>query len=285
MYAASPPASQDTRPEACRCALCVEPFLAGTTLMVCYHCGAAVHVRCLADRMLGEAGGDASESEVIPSEGLCWAPACARRLLWSRLVKGVQAYRPRSAACSSLEDEVSEDRTTVEGGRSGDMTVDGGGPLVWRVDDSSDDEDDEGGGDALREDGGGWSGSASRDNEETEEEEEEEGESDDDEFWKLSGYSQGGRAGGVVQQTGRISPCMGESERGSGPSRLPAVGRTQGEKSRKGEHVPVVDSSDRPDSDDGDSDGDSDGVDQEGGTQQSPPRLPLADRLRLRRDG
>lgn len=240
---ASPPASQERRPEtSSRCALCVQPFFVGVTLMACYHCGAAAHVRCLAGRMLGEAGGD--ESEVIPSEGLCWAPACARRLLWSRLVKGVQAYRPRASA-STLEGEDPED-TPVDVG-SGGLVVDGG-PLVWRVDDSSDDDEDDdedgdgddggGAGDesgcdseqAARGDWGDWSGvSASRAGETAEEEGEDEGDSEDDEFWKLSGRSQGSRAGGAGRKR-QIAASRGESGRECRPCRppspSPAVGGT-----------------------------------------------------------
>lgn len=242
--------------------------------MVCYHCGAAVHVRCLADRMLGEAGGG-DETEVIPSEGFCWAPACARRLLWSRLVKGVQVYRPRStSSSSSLEDEDY---------RSGGMTF-GGGPLVWRVDDSSDDEGDEGGGDdsggdsehAARGDGGWSGGSASRDNEETEEDEE----SEDDGFWKLGGgYSQGRQAGGTGQTKHAPSRKGGSGQ--CRPSPLPAGGRAQAAKSERGEHASfvLVDTSDQNDSDSSSSVGGNLGRE----TQQSPSSLPLAERLRLRR--
>ncbi|CAN0550452.1 unnamed protein product, partial [Ectocarpus sp. 8 AP-2014] len=85
--------SQEERLEAqrlSRCALCVESFCAGAMLMSCYHCGASVHVRCLADRMLRDAGDDVRE--LIPSEGNCWVPACSRRLLWSRLVKEAGGY-------------------------------------------------------------------------------------------------------------------------------------------------------------------------------------------------
>eukprot|EP00903_Cladosiphon_okamuranus_P015939 g14723.t1 len=286
---APPPASPENRAEACTCALCVQRFLAGAALMVCYHCGAAAHVRCLADRMLGEAGaGD--ESEVIPFEGPCWAPACARRLLWSRLVKGVQEYRPRSSRPSG--DEVAE-VTPVEGG-SGDVTVEGG-PLVWRVDDSSDDDDDDddgeggSGGDesgcdsehAGREYGGGWScDSASRDNGDTQEEEEEQdGESADD-FWKLSGCcSHGNRARGRTAQTKRVPASRGGSGRECKLPQSPGVGRTQEAKSRKGvqDSVVLVDStSDRRDSENIGSEGG------DGETQPSPLRLPLAERLRLR---
>eukprot|EP00752_Nemacystus_decipiens_P012678 g11231.t1 len=190
IYAPPPPSQENLLKARSRCALCVQPFLAGAALMACYHCGAAAHVRCLADRMLGEAEVEGDESEVIPSEGRCWAPACARRLLWSRLVKGVQAYRPRSR---SLEGDENPEGRAVEGG-SGDVSVDGG-PLVWRVDDGSDDDDDEdddeggGAGDesgcdsehARREaDDGCWSSSsAPRANEETGEDD---GDSEDDEF-------------------------------------------------------------------------------------------------------
>ena len=293
------PASPENRPEACRCALCVQPFLAGAALMVCYYCGAAAHVRCLAGRMLagnGGAGGGGDESEVIPSEGPCWVPACARRLLWSRLVRGVQGYRPRSGS-GRPEDEEPEDAPVADG--SGDATVDDGGPLVWRVDDSSDDDgdddddQDEGGGGgadnhsgcdselAARGDGGGWSGgSAARDYGETQEdEEEEEGESEDDDFWKLSGCPQGSRAGGGTGQTRRVSASRGGSVRESRSSPSPAAGRMQAEKSRNSgqNSVVLVDST---------SDRHSSSSDSEGGggeNQQSPPRLPLAERLRLRR--
>ena len=293
---ASPPASQERLPEACsRCGLCARPFVVGMTLMACYHCRAAAHVRCLAGRMLFEAGGD--ESGVIPCEGLCWAPACARRLLWSRLVKNVQAYRPRSST-SGLEDEGPEDAPMGVG--SGGVAV-GDGPLVWRVDDSSDDDDHDDGDDedaerggagddsgcdseqAVLEDGGGWSGgSASRANGKTEEEEEEdEGDSEDDEFWELGGCSQGRRAGGT-EQTRRIAASRGESQRENRPSSSPpAVGRTQRPKPRKCEQdaVVVVDASDRNSSDKG---SDCEGGDQGSTTPQSPPTLPLAERLRLR---
>lgn len=277
---ASPSASQERAPpEAHRCDLCAKPFLVPAALMVCYHCDAAAHVRCLADRMLVEAGGDGSE--VIPSEGRCWAPACARRLLWSRLVKGVRAYRPRS---SGLEDQVPEDTPVESECGSGDVTVDEG-PLVWRVDDSSDDEDgehDDSGCDSehvVREDGGGWSGgSVSRNDRESGEEEEE-----DDEFWKLSGCSQGRRGGGIGQSR-RIPKARGESGRECKPSPLP-FGRTQAATSRKcgkgQDSVEVGDTSDRRDSDSSDCEG----GDHRREAQESPPRLPLAERLRLRRLG
>ncbi|CAM9123640.1 unnamed protein product, partial [Laminaria digitata] len=92
MYASSLPVSQEMeRLKAMRvpgtgttCKVCTEPFGIGEAVMSCHHCGTPAHVRCLAERMLRDAG---DESEVIPSEGVCLVPACGRRLLWSRLVK------------------------------------------------------------------------------------------------------------------------------------------------------------------------------------------------------
>lgn len=311
---ASTPSSQEERMDALRdrggeCALCAESFLAGENLMLCYHCGAATHVRCLADRMLREAGADASE--VIPSEGSCWAPACARRLLWSRLVKGVQVYRLTVSPSGAPEDEA----RGGDGDGGGGASI-GDGPLVWRVDDSSGDEEEDeeegGGGDdsdcdsersAMREDGGrgGWSsGAASKDlvssnadrgaGKEVEEEEEDD-DDDDDGFWDLgegrcSQAKRGGGQGGSGQAR-RVPPCGGGSaRRGRQTSASLAVGRQGVEKSPPcdGQHVSLVESaSERHDSDSGSSSG-GDG-DQDGDAEKSPPRLPLAERLRLRRLG
>ena len=310
----STPSSPEKRMEAlqdrggAKCALCAESFRAGENLMLCYHCGAAAHVRCLACRMLREAGGGDSESEaeregeVIPSEGLCWAPACARRLLWSRLVKGAQPYRPRaSSSGSALEGEAGGGD-----GRSGGTAV-GDGPLVWRVDDSSGDEDDEEGGGAgdedsdcdseravVREDRGGWSsGAASRDlvsaTDREGKEEEDDDDDDDDGFWDLGGgCSQGRRGGGVLGESGkerRIAPYGGSGRGRKTSAPLATAGRPQqSERSRDGRHVSLVDTaSDRHDSDGNSSSGSGGGRDR--GAERSPPRLPLAERLRLKRLG
>lgn len=313
IYASTPSAQEERMGAALRdrrgeCALCAENFLAGENLMLCYHCaGAPVHVRCLADRMLREAGAD--ESEVIPSEGKCWAPACARRLLWSRLVKGVQAYRPTASPSGAPEDEA-----RGGGGGGGGASI-GDGPLVWRVDDSSGDEeeeeDEEEGGDgddsgdcdseqsAAREDGGGggWSsGAASRNlvsnadrGGEKEVEEEDDDDDDDDGFWDLGdGRSQVKRTGGLggSGQARRGPPCVGGSARvrGRKTSASLAVGREGVEKppSCDGQHVSLVESaSERYDSDSNSSRGG--GGDPDRDAERSPPRLPLAERLRLRR--
>eukprot|EP00904_Undaria_pinnatifida_P007902 jgi/Undpi1/4241/HiC_scaffold_16.g07607.m1 len=122
-------------PGACTmCKVCTEPFGAGEAVMSCHHCGTPAHVRCLAKRMLRDAG---DESEVIPSEGVCLAPACGRRLLWSRLVKGVHTYRRALNAGDNVGGE-------ADGSGAHCGAVDhAGSPLVWRVDDSGDDEDED----------------------------------------------------------------------------------------------------------------------------------------------
>lgn len=288
----SPPGSQEERFSALRlpggkCPICSDPFGAGATLMLCYHCNAAVHVRCLAARMLREAGEHGCE--VIPSEGVCWVPACRRRLLWSRLVKGVQVYRPKVSSSSELEQTL------------GDGPVDGGteidrGPLVWRVDDSSDDDDDDGDSDedcsecgsdlAAREEGvAGWSsGAASRDLVSDIEEGEEEDEDDDDSFWKLDGGGPGcsqTRAGGPgkTRATRPISSCGEMSGRDCRTSSLLAVGRAEVGKTLGRGYASFVDTTnDRCDSEDS-----CGGGDQERETENSPLMLPLLERLRQRR--
>ncbi|CAM9091745.1 unnamed protein product [Ectocarpus sp. 4 AP-2014] len=158
---------------------------------------------------------------------------------------------------------------------------DGGGPPVWRVDDSSDDEeDDEGGydGDGHESDGaGGWSSDAgstdliSQPHPGEEEEEEEEDDNDNDSCWRLSpAHSQGKRAG-------KGSDGNGQPERfrasGEMPGGVKSPALTNGN-----QHISFVDST----SDRYDSDG-SEGGDQMKITGQSPSKLPLAERLRLRR--
>ncbi|CAM9380375.1 unnamed protein product [Ectocarpus fasciculatus] len=265
-----PPGSQEECLEAqrpSRCVLCVESFCAGAMLMSCYHCGAAVHVRCLADRMLREAGDDVRE--VIPSEGSCWAPACSQRLLWSRLVKDAQAYRPRvSPSTGGVDDNVN-----AAGG-------DGGGPPVWRVDDdSSDDEeddDDEGrdGGDGHDSDGaGGWSSDAGSTDFISQPYPGEEDEEDDSDDWRLSpAHSQGKRAGKDSDGNGQPKRCPGSGEMPGGV-KSPALANGNEQ------HVSFVDTT----SNRYDSEG-SEGRDQmTKNAEQSPPNLPLAERLRLRR--
>lgn len=221
MYA-SLPGSQEDRFEALRvigakCALCIEPFDFGTTVMCCYHCGAPAHVRCLASRMLREAG---DESEVIPFEGSCSVPSCARHLLWPRLVKDAQTYRPKVCA----------DEQVVEGAAVA-LAL---GPLVWRVDDSSDDDSsddedsksgdgdedsnsdiDEVGSDGESEHavGGGVSCSSGAFSETalTQAAEEEE----DDDFWRLNGESPRLTQGIVEKDEGGCGK-MGRKKQGSG---------------------------------------------------------------------
>ena len=138
MYASSLCASQEMerldamRASGTTCKVCMEPFGIGEAVMSCHHCGTPAHVRCLAERMLRDAG---DESEVIPSEGVCLVPACGRRLLWSQLVKNVHTYR--RAVCVG-------DGGEVDGSDAHYGAVDHArGPLVWRVDDSSGDEDED----------------------------------------------------------------------------------------------------------------------------------------------
>lgn len=238
--------------------------------------------------MLREAGED--DCEVVPSEGVCWVPGCERRLLWSRLVKGVQAYRPRVSSSSEPEQEVGDE--PVDGGTAVD-----GGPLVWRVDDSDDDDDEDGESDGdgsegvsdleTRENGGaGWSsGAVSRDSVSANEEEEEEEADSDDSFWRLSGgspgCSQARRIGssGRTRGTGPIPSCGGNSEMGFRTSSLRTDRRPEVDKSCRGGHTSPVDTtSDLYDSDDGGS------GDQERETVHSPLMIPLAERLRQRRE-
>lgn len=140
MYASSLSASQEIeRREAKRvpgtgttCKVCMQPFGIGEAVMSCHRCGLPAHVRCLAERMLRDAG---DGSEVIPSEGLCLVPACGMRLLWSRLVKDAHTYR--RGVCTGDDGEADENDAhcgAVDHVRS---------PLVWRVDDSSGDEDED----------------------------------------------------------------------------------------------------------------------------------------------
>lgn len=194
-------------------------------------------MRCLARRMLREAGED--DCEVIPSEGVCWVPTCARRLLWSWLVKGVQVYHPRVSS-SSEDGRVAVDR----------------GPPVWRVHDSSDDDDDDVDGEgsecgsdlAAWEDEAGWSsGVASASRDLLSENEEEGGEEDDDDsFWKLSGgrsgCSQAGRTGGSsgARGTRPISSCGGKLGRDCRTSSLRDTGRMVMDKACGGGHTPFV---------------------------------------------
>lgn len=140
MYASSLSASQEIeRLEAKRvpgtgtaCKVCMQPFGIGEAVMSCHHCGIPAHVRCLAERMLRDAG---DGSEVIPSEGVCLVPACGRRLLWSRLVKDVHTYR--RGVCTGDDGE-------ADGSNADCGAVDHAhSPLVWRVDDSSGDEDED----------------------------------------------------------------------------------------------------------------------------------------------
>lgn len=112
--------------------------------MRCHSCEVmTAHVRCLAKRFLLEGG---EPSEVIPYEGRCPRSACAQRLLWATLVREAITYRPLSSTelnptepagrQSNLDDE------WENGGDVGDQGCDSS-PRVWRADDSSDDDEND----------------------------------------------------------------------------------------------------------------------------------------------
>lgn len=288
MYTSSLPVSQEMeRLKAMRvpgtgttCKVCTEPFGIGEAVMSCHHCGTPAHVRCLAERMLRDAG---DESEVIPSEGVCLVPACGRRLLWSRLVKGVYTYR--RAACAG-------DREEAEGSDAHCSAVDHArGPLVWRVDDSSgdEDEDDDDCGDAAGADdydddddvgSDGESDHSARDlaSQPTMED-------DDDIFWRLSSKSQdctqwsevdsvGGDGGVETSRCGQLSSTQ----------ELRASDRPQANVSGSGDDVSVIGST-RCRRDYSSSGGGSGlGLEKLSNcSPPSPPTLSLVERLRLRR--
>lgn len=280
---ASRPDCEETRLQALKvadtkCTLCMRPFNVGATVMCCHHCGVPMHVRCLADRWLGE---DGDELELIPSQGFCVNPSCARQLLWSRLVRDVNTYRP--SVCSDGQVADNDDSNEIVG-------VDPG-LVVWRVDDSSDDgdDDDDGSDDesehAAQRDGinnsDAFSDTLSQGAEE-----------DDETFWRLysgsPGWSQEPVVQGNVHGCGdekQSSTCRGSSTRNEAAlsptsPRVLAVSRTQLSKPRGEDDVVVVGSTgDRNSSARGGEDREA----YEGSPPASPSSLPLAERLRVRR--
>lgn len=279
---------QEDPPEALRtpgaeCALCSEPFETGATVMSCYHCQGVAHVRCLADRMLRGAVG-VDRSEVIPSEGSCPMPACARGLLWSRLVRSVQPYRPKVGATF-------EEISWGGGAGSGDSDR-ADGPLVWRVEDSSGDDgddDDSSEGESERT-ALGDEGSSSDTSRDIVTQLADDDDDNDDSFWRLSGGSahlarrtaavgETSRGGG---QSASYEETLGEDRGASGSKRRLATCGRQGKAAcRSGEDDVVIAVTSEGDDDDGGGCGDCRG--REDNSSPSPPKLPLAERLRLRR--
>lgn len=268
------------------CALCDEHFDFGAAVMSCVDCQLSSHVRCMAGRMLRQVGDE--NSEIIPLQGSCPMPACARRLLWSQLVKDVQTYRSRSGA-------VNEDMRI--GGEKGDAADDGSGgrggsPVVWRVNDSSDEEDDsdteqaEGG---AGEDGGFSSDAFSDAPSQAAEEEEEQ---DEDNDWRFHEESDSRLSGSPGWYPGTVQDACGSSVQQINKCRGSAVGDnsrsfssrsfdvygTQLERPLEIDDVVLVAS--------GSVGSDSDGLaHQAHDASPSPPRLSFAERLRLRGSG
>lgn len=308
IYSSPPAGSQEEQLEASlklqgggKCPLCVEPFHDGATLMLCYHCGAAVHVRCLARKMLTrEAGNGCDEPcEVIPFEGTCWEPACARRLLWSRLVKRVQVYRRSGGAQSESSGPERGFLDDDDGVGEEEEEIVGGDPPVWRVDDSSSDDDDdngveeeEGGNDRSSDYGSdgageGWSsGAASRDlvsqtdPEEGEDKEEDYDDDDDDDFWRLSNgtnrHSEARQTGGHLGASGQNARLPPRAERSGNAGCI----HSRSSPALAGAPAACVSLVDAGEAHDGDC---SKGGEQDGEEMNSRANLPLAARLRLRR--
>lgn len=274
-----------------KCALCNEPFDFGAPVMSCDHCQLPSHVRCMAARILGQVGDE--KSEVIPLQGLCPMPACTRRLLWSRLVKDVQTFGSGEGPFS--------DHTCVgnEKGNAGDGSSGGGGGgdsrVVWRVSDSSDEEDDsdaeqaEGG---AGEDGGSSSDASSDAPSQAAEEEEQGKDQDEGNDWRLCEENDSPLSGspewcrGTVQDD--FGPAVQQKSMGPGTalgdssgnprsflSRSLDVGGTQLEHPFEIDGVVLVGSAGV--------DSDSDGLAHKTHASPSPPRLSLAERIRLRR--
>lgn len=153
VYASHTTASEETFLTLCTdCVVCLLPFDTGDRVMQCHACGVMKsHVRCLAARFIHEAG---DAAEIIPHDGYCPKAACATRLLWSQLVRDVQRYCPASGAdnhpCEAGRGEhPSDDMESGGEGNACGRHVHGSGDRrgVWLVDDSSDDDDSEGGSD------------------------------------------------------------------------------------------------------------------------------------------
>lgn len=265
-----------------KCALCNEPFDFGAPVMSCDHCQLPSHVRCMADRILGQVGDE--KSEVIPMQGFCPMPACTRHLLWSRLVKGVQTF-------GSREGSWNEKGNAADGGSGGG----GGSRVVWRVSDSSDEEDDsdaeqvEGG---AGEDGGFSSDAFSDAPSQAAGEEQQDKEQDEGNDWRLCEENDSPLSGspewcrGTVQDD--CGPAVQQKSMGPGTavgdssgnpsyvlSRSLDVGGTQLEHPLEIDGVVLVGSAGV--------DSDSDGLPHKTHASPSPPRLSLAERIRLRR--